>query len=498
MKALKLGQAFALVLWISACQMPGICKTNEDCPQEGTFCFLGTPPKLSSSGICSMPSALGQPLDDAQPSLLSLQLSHGTLAFSPMKIGNYSGNFATFNLAVSGFRNKTDAANVELNLDKPSWLSWGIQRSSFSEGTQTFAVELRYEGSTFIELPSTLRLSLGNIPENYEYDNEPQSIHVVVGSGEKNNPIPVVQANIQTFNDYARTDGLERHYRLFEDIALEAPLPPETSNWVAIGKYISGASNPLTEAFTGSFDGNGHTLSGLVIDSAGDDQGLFGVVGQGAIIESLGLIDLSVKGDNGAGGLVGYNYGTVLGSYATGKVEGGNCVGCLVGHNNGTVLGSYATGSVESSRENAGGLVGTNEGGTVQNSYATGSVKGRRENVGGLVGYNSPSGTVQNCVALNSSVMGNTSTNNSAGRVVGYNNGGTMTNNYARNTGMTLSHQPVSGPNLKDGAGRADYDTRSFWESAPLSWDFTSAWQWGSNNLPILQKVGGGQNHTAP
>jgi hypothetical protein len=600
MKAQKLGQAFALVLWVSACHMSGTCKTNEDCPLEGAFCFRGNHPKPGSSGICSMPSASGQPLDgndDSQPPLLSAQLSHGTLAFSPMKIGSHNGSFATFNLEVSGFRNQTDAANVELNLDKPSWLSLGIQQGAFSEkeGTHTFAVELRYEGSTFIELPSTLRLSLGNIPEDYEYDNEPQSIHVVVGSGEKNNPIPVLQANIQAFNAYARTeDGLKLHYQLFEDIVLEAPLPPAKSHWVAIGKYISGSSESFAEAFTGSFDGGGHTLSGLVIDSTENDQGLFGCIsGTNAEIKNIGLIGVSVKGNDCVGGLVGASHtGTVLGSYATGSVEGNEVVGGLVGVSNGTVQNSYATSSVKGNSSigglmgqnnigtvynsyatgnvkgsmRAGGLVGESSGtvlgnyatgsvsgvsyvsglvghnsGAVQNSYAAGSVKGNTW-VGGLVGHNSGIvqnsyaagsvegsnwvgglvgnnlSTVHNCVALNPSVTSSDGTGNNVGRVVGINDDSapSMENNHARGnmsifygvdengnggTPKTIENDGEGGSSSADGQSTSEYNTQNFWTSTwsgDARWNFDTIWEWGSNNLPILQKVGGVQNHTAP
>jgi hypothetical protein len=463
-KTQKLSPFLALVLWVSACHMSGTCKTNEDCPQEGAFCFRGNHPKPGSNGICSMHPKLIPCKGDNGDCPIHAQLSHSTLAFSPMKTDTHHGSHANFSVVVSGFQKEADADPVKLeldNADKPSWLSLGIQQGEFSEreGTQTFVVELRYLGAGFSEGQVTLRLSLGNIPEGYEYDEGPQSIRVVVGSGEKNHPIPVVQANIWAFNDYARTDGLGRHYRLFEDIVLEAPLPPAKSNWVAIGT-LSDASS-----FTGSFDGDGHTLSGLVIHNPGSDyQALFGrISGSTAEIKNIGLIGVSVKGNNEVGSLVGYN-----------------------------------------SR------------GTVQNSYASGSVEGSSW-VGGLVGNNLS--TVHNCVALNPSVISSDGTGNNVGRVVGINDGSapSMENNHAwegmkvfygadkngnGGTPKTIENDgegdssSANGQSVSAGSEAGQHGNLSFWTNT-MGWNFT-IWQWGSNNLPILQNVGGAQNHAAP
>jgi hypothetical protein len=473
--------------------------------------------------------------------------------------------------------------------------------SSYAGGTKTFRVRANYAGD-FTEALSSLQLGLASLPKGYEYGGETPSIDVVLESGLANNPISLTQDNILAFNSYANTpQGRSMHYRLVADIVLEAPVSG-ASNWTAIG------TNALNQAFTGSLDGNDHTLSGLVIDNPGSAyQGLFGCIVAPAEIKNLGLIGLrvsasgynsvgglvgysnggivensyvtgnvagstnvgglvganeggtvensyvmgGVSGSSNVGGLVGYNSGTVQHSYATSSVVGSNnYVGGLVGTNGGTVLNpstvrnsyatgsvtgsyyvgglvgqnyatstvenSYATGSVSGSNE-VGGLVGNNHSSTVRNSYATGSVEGNNV-VGGLVGYNY--GTVensyatgrvegsynvggvvgdniimavQNCVALNPSVSASSA---SVGRVVGSRDS-TMINNHARSD-MELNFQPTPGPYSKDGADAFDYGTRRFWEEEPLSWNFSTIWEWGPNDLPILQNVGGEQNHTVP
>jgi filamentous hemagglutinin family protein len=154
-----------------------------------------------------------------------------------------------------------------------------------------------------------------------------------------------------------------------------------TAGWVPLGDGSNG--------FTATFDGQGHTISGLTINrSSSYFVGLFG--SSSGTIRNVGLVGGSVTGDIYVGGLVGYtNYGsTISNSYITGDVTGSFFVGGLVGANNngGTVRNSYATGSVAGAVAYIGGLVGYN-GGTISNAYATGRVAVGAD-VGGLVGWN--------------------------------------------------------------------------------------------------------------
>ena len=160
---------------------------------------------------------------------------------------------------------------------------------------------------------------------------------------------------------------------------------------------IGDSSNP----FTGQFEGNGYTISNLIINRNVGGIGLFGYTGSGAGIANVGLlnVDITVTSTSG-GGLVGENRnGTITNSYVTGSVTGTGVtshMGGLVGWNIfGSITNSYATGSVTGSGS-VGGLVGRNDRSTITNSYATGSVTGMSISsiVGGLVGRNS--GTITN------------------------------------------------------------------------------------------------------
>jgi trimeric autotransporter adhesin len=194
----------------------------------------------------------------------------------------------------------------------------------------------------------------------------------------------------------------------------------------------------LGSAFTGTFNGLGHTITGLTINMpSSTNVGLFTVIGSGGTVENVGLVGGSVTGASSVGELAGINSigGTISNSYATGSVtasSGGQYVGGLVGYNNiGTIINSYATASVTGSGSNTavGGLLGENAG-TVSNSYATGNVTGGTGSIyiGGLVGTNHGGNTVSNSYATGNVTGGPGSLD--VGGLVGHNNGA-INNSYA-------------------------------------------------------------------
>jgi hypothetical protein len=153
------------------------------------------------------------------------------------------------------------------------------------------------------------------------------------------------------------------------------------------------------QPFTGSLYGQGHRIEDLFINRPeGEEVGLLGFVGYGAVIENVGLVNATVNGYEHVGALVGSNSeGIVNNSYCTGpagSVRGYLRVGGLVGWNRGTVTKSYSTVRVTYARS-VGGLVGYNTG-TVSDSYSGGRVSGF-EYVGGLIGTNHIGGAVNNC-----------------------------------------------------------------------------------------------------
>ena len=251
--------------------------------------------------------------------------------------------------------------------------------------------------------------------------------------GTANNPYKIFTATqLAAFRDLVNRGGAgaSAHAKLMDNIDLsEICSEEEGDSWTPIGT----SNNP----YSGTFDGNGKTISGLYIDSSDNDyKGLFGRVNGGTVQ------DLSVSGDiNGnryVGGVVGYNGGTVTGCIfsGSGSVSGSYSVGGVVGYNISSVTNCYNTGEVSGpdsvSGNSVGGVVGYNSS-SVTNCYNTGSVTGNR--VGGVVGYNS--GTVENCYNIGE-VSGNIS-----GGVVGLNDSGTVKNCY--NIGEVSGNSYVGG-----------------------------------------------------
>ncbi len=82
--------------------------------------------------------------------------------------------------------------------------------------------------------------------------------------------------------------------------------------------------------YTGTFDGQGHVISGLYYDGSEDNVGLFGYIGEGGSVSNLGIVGSYMKGMSNVGGICGYNFkGTIANSYTCayviGKTVGGIC-----------------------------------------------------------------------------------------------------------------------------------------------------------------------------
>ena len=175
--------------------------------------------------------------------------------------------------------------------------------------------------------------------------------------------------------------------------SLTFPSSGQFSTWTPLGA--------LASRFTATFDGQGHTLTGLTA-SSGIASGLFGAVGSGGVIRNLGVINATAavsSNGGGAGAVAGimFSGSQLYSSYATGgaitaaadNAGAGGLVGALTSS---TIRASYSTNAVTVSgapnNSYLGGLVGTTSG-TIIASYAAGAVSGAGGTgnaYGGLVG----------------------------------------------------------------------------------------------------------------
>jgi len=305
------------------------------------------------------------------------------------------------------------------------------------------------------------------------------AVIVIVEPGTATNPFKVeTVADLQRVGKPTSNGGKYDNWALDKHYIQTAPINMTGQSFTAIG------------TFTGSYDGNRYTITGLTINASPDNQGMFRIISTTGTVSNVALLDVKITGGTVVGGVAGVNSGTVQNCSVSGNItRSGDIVGGVAGWNSGTVQNCSVSGNINGNYD-VGGVAGLNDG-TVQNCYATGSVSSK-DYVGGVVGMNR--GTVQNCVALNSSVKATDSAPD-IGRVVGYIDGGTLINNYARSTLTPTTSSTATGKggaNVSAGTGTNQYNNQNFWESpSRMGWPFgistSSPWQWNSTtNLPKL------------
>ena len=220
--------------------------------------------------------------------------------------------------------------------------------------------------------------------------------------------------------------------------------------WTPIGNSYNGS-------YTGIFEGQNHTISGLYFKQENTEEvGFFGY--NRGKISNVGILDSYFCGFSQVGGVCGYNSSTITNCYNKGVVDGTadrassfggvcgcnlgiltNCyntgivkgqlfVGGVSGENSGTIINCNNEGKVSGTEYYVGGVSGENKK-TITNCYNTGIVSGQAY-VGGVNGYN-VNGTIINCNATGE-VNG---TGSYVGGVIGMNlSNGTITNCYYDST----------------------------------------------------------------
>lgn len=215
------------------------------------------------------------------------------------------------------------------------------------------------------------------------------------------------------------------------NIKLEADiLCNDTTNWNNWGTSApANTSTPIGDMFgpyTGTFDGNGHTIFGLYInEESGADVGLFGIT-SGATIENLSISKSYIKGPTRVGGIVGHpkNNTQIRQCHFSGIVEANSTAGGIVGNNNGSHIEQCSnSGTINGGSPSIGGIAGSSDG-TIINCYNTGNIIGTRNSTGGIAGETSM-GEVSHC--FNTGTINGV---NSTGAIVGNNSNATIEYSY--------------------------------------------------------------------
>ena len=147
--------------------------------------------------------------------------------------------------------------------------------------------------------------------------------------------------------------------------------------------------------YSGTFDGQGHKITGLYFDDASAEYvGLFG--SSSGTIKNVGVVGSYFNGKYRIGGVCGGNYGIIENCYNTSTVNGVGNVGGIAGYNREKKIENcYNTGTISASSYSAGGIVGYNCLATVNNCFSSGAVTAP-DRAGGVCGYNDRS-TISNC-----------------------------------------------------------------------------------------------------
>lgn len=291
---------------------------------------------------------------------------------------------------------------------------------------------------------------------------------------------PHLISDVNDLFDFAdNVNNGESYEGQYVELAADIDLAGEV--WIPIG-YLSDDDGTLSDnenAFSGTFDGCGYTVSNMTYNSESEDLGSSGDVGffgavLGGTVRNLTLTAVSVESvKSDTGGIVGYLWdGIIENCYVAGVIQGGDdlggicgdaegeseiwyCVneatvygyddgeldevGGIVGNNDGLVayclnLGSIAGDAnyteLDDEDDEIGGIVGDNRGtvrgcinkgtiwGTLNESFDSEEDEDDCDEIGGIVGYNE--GPVEDCVNYGD-VVGDTVDDDEVGGIIGYN-----------------------------------------------------------------------------
>ena len=272
------------------------------------------------------------------------------------------------------------------------------------------------------------------------------------------------------------------------NITLDKNIDLTGKDWTPIGTSFD-------NSYTGTFDGGGHTITGLTITTKDQFVGLFGYLNRAGTVKNVVMEGIQITSNHmfgNTGGVAGFSWGTIENCSVSGSVSGTKCVGGVVGAQKaGSITGCSSSATVKGTVD-VGGVAGE-KWGSMTACYATGNVtleidSPKNLSGGGLVGFNGGS-SVLACYAT-----GNvTSTGSSTGNV---HIGGLFGDNYTTVTACYWknNHEQGIGYNREStGATKVDGSVVT-WQNAVDAMNTAlqnagSEWRYELNGaLPTLRK----------
>ena len=218
------------------------------------------------------------------------------------------------------------------------------------------------------------------------------------------------------------------------NITLDTDIDLTGKDWTPIG-------TDYNNSYKGTFDGGGHTITGLTFTTNDKYAGLFGYIGDAGTVKNVVMEGVLITSNNGlsrAGGVAGFSRGTIENCSVSGSVSGTVNVGGVVGAQwGGFITGCSSSATVKGSVD-VGGVAGlTNSNATMTACYATGNVTLEIAPInaisgGGLVGFNGGSRILACYATGNVTSTGSSTVNVYIGGFCGYNST-TVTAGYWKN-----------------------------------------------------------------
>ena len=235
--------------------------------------------------------------------------------------------------------------------------------ATYSDGTKTAVNDYTW-------LPKTL--SKGTTEVTISYGGQSTTVEVTILEGNNS-----YDAETRTYS-IATADGLMAwNEAVQKDLTLNCILTENINlndkAWTPIGSGFSSNTG-----YQGTFDGRGHSITGLNASS------LFGDIGKNATVKNLQLVDVKLNESGGAtAGIVANNYGTIMACSMTGEISAYSYTSGIANFNSGKIVACWFSGTL---KENEGyGIVAFNYGTITACFWDGNTTNGYRSNEGGTV-----------------------------------------------------------------------------------------------------------------
>lgn len=284
------------------------------------------------------------------------------------------------------------------------------------DATEFSTLNLKYITNDHITAKGTIEINTSNIEHNYDENGFCKSCGAYQPAYLNSDGVYEISnaGQLYWFSSLVNGDRTHADFESQNGAANAILVKDIVVNDGDISKLASAQSNSLRKwspigtsdnSYTGQFDGQGHTISGIYFsDSTADNVGLFGYTRGGADIYNVGIVNSYIEGKNCVGGILGRNNNsgvniqhcfseaTVIGNEGVGGIEGSTYGGKIINcYNAGSVTGSKFVGSIRGRN--------TNSSGAMDNCFNVGEVIGRgTDNIGGIRGDGN--GTISNCYCI--------------------------------------------------------------------------------------------------